>query len=137
MNCLRGKDARPEKLGPAPLPGAPPQREGTRGAPKRPPLFVAVFGAAALWSVSSGASAGAACDATVDRAALQAVNKIPVIGQTSVLGRPFTIDGRILRVEVDVFGPQSQVYAVDVTIDSMCRVLALSTRLESESEAPR
>jgi len=100
----------------------------------------ATFGlalSAAAFITASFASAGAACDATVDRAALQAVNKIPVIGQTSVLGQPFAIDHGVLRVEVDVFGPQSQVYEVGVTIDSACRVLATSTRLESESESPR
>ena len=103
------------------------------GAVKRLPLFVAILSAATFSSALSAASA--ACDATVDRAALQAVNKIPVIGQTSVLGTPFTIDRGVLRVEVDVFGPQSQVYDIDVTIDSS--VLATSTRLESESESPR
>jgi hypothetical protein len=103
------------------------------GAAKR--LFVAILSAATFSSALSAASA--ACDATVDRAALQAVNKIPVIGQTSVLGQPFTIDRGILRVEVDVFGPQSEVYEVDATIDSTCRVPATSTRLESESESPR
>jgi len=77
------------------------------------------------------------CVRTVDQAALQAVNRIPVIGQTTALGRPFAIEPAVLRVEVDVFGPQSQVYAVDVMIDSACRVLAASTRLESESESPR
>jgi hypothetical protein len=100
----------------------------------------ATFGlalSAAAFIPASFASAGAACDATADRAALEAVNKIPVIGQTTVLGSPFAIDRGILRIEVDVFGPQSQVYAVDVTIDSACRVLAASTRLESESESPR
>ena len=105
------------------------------GAAKRLPLFVAILSAATFSSALSAASA--ACDATVDRAALQAVNKIPVIGQTSVLGTPFTIDHGVLRVEVDVFGPQSQVYEVDVTIDSACRVLAASTRLDAESESPR
>jgi|SRR5271170_2906268 hypothetical protein len=105
------------------------------GAAKRLPLFVAILSAATFSSALSAASA--ACDATVDRAALQAVNKIPMIGQTSVLGQPFTIDRGVLRAEVDVFGPQSQVYAVDVTIDSACRVLPTSTRLESESESTR
>jgi hypothetical protein len=114
---------------------SPQEGKGRGGAAKRLPLFVAIWTAAAFSPVLSAASA--ACDATVDRAALQAVNKIPVIGQTSVLGTPFTIDRGVLRVEVDVFGPQSQVYEVDVTIDSACRVLATSTRLESESESPR
>jgi hypothetical protein len=105
------------------------------GAAKRTPVIVSILSVAAFSAVSSGATT--ACDATVDRAALQAVNKIPVIGQTSVLGTPFTIDRGVLRVEVDVFGPQSQVYAVDVTIDSARRVLATSTRLDSESESPQ
>jgi hypothetical protein len=120
-------------------------RTGREGAAKMRSLFGAIWSAAAFSSVLIGAlfisasfaSASAACDATVNRAAWQAVNKIPVIGQTSVLGQPFTIDRGVLRVKVDVFGPQSQVYDVDVKIDSDCRVLAATTRLDSESESPR
>ena len=130
---FRGKGARSERLGPTPHPGLRPQGKGRRA---RAATFCLALGAVALVPASF-ASADAPCDATVNRAALHAVNRIPVIGQTTVLGRPFTIDRGVLRVEVDVFGPQSQVYAVDVTIDSACRVLATSTRLESESESPR
>ncbi len=78
-----------------------------------------------------------ACAKIVDQASLKAVNRIPVIGQTLVLGRPFASERGVLRVEVEVFGPQTQIYAVDVTIDSACRVLATSTRLESEAEPAR
>jgi hypothetical protein len=121
------------------------ERTGQGGAAKRRPFFHVILSASAFSSVLLGAvfisasfaSASAACDATVNRAALQAVNKIPVIGQTTVLGQPFTIDPGVLRVEVDVFGPQSQVYDVDIRIDSDCRVLAATTRLDSESESPR
>jgi hypothetical protein len=129
---MTGETMAPET---APTRRSPQGRRGRAGAAKRLPLFVAILSAATFRSALSAASA--ACDAAVDRAALQAVNKIPVIGQTSVLGQPFTIDRGVLRAEVDVFGPQNQVYAVDVTIDSACRMLPTSTRLESESESPR
>ena len=75
-----------------------------------------------------------ACIRTVDQAFLQAVNRIPVIGQTTVLGRPFAVEPGVWRAEVEVFGPQTQIYEVDVAIDRACRVLATSTRLESEAE---
>lgn len=83
------------------------------------------------------AQIGEVCARIADEASLKAVNRIPVIGQTTVLGRPFEFKPGVLRVEVEVFGPQTQVYAVDVAIDRACRVLATSTRLESEAEPIR
>ena len=92
---------------------------------------------AALFSSAGFAGTRDGCTKIVNAAALRAVDRIPVIGQTTALGSPFAIEPGVLRVEVEVFGPQTQVYAVDVTIDDACNVLATSTRLESEQEAPR
>jgi hypothetical protein len=101
------------------------------------PLSVAAVVLSALCSSPGLAAMSEDCARTVDQASLQAVNRIPVIGQTTVLGRPFAIEPGVLRVEVEVFGPQTQLYAVDVAIDSACRVLATSTRLESEANPAR
>ena len=68
----------------------------------------------------------------VDRAALQAVDKTLPIGQTMVLGQPVAVRPGVLRLEVEVFGPETLVYEVDATIDSACNVLAASTRLGSK-----
>jgi hypothetical protein len=92
---------------------------------------------AGLFAPASFARMNGNCAKIVDAAALRAVERIPVIGQTTAFGSPFAIEPDVLRVEVDVFGPQTQIYAVDVTVDSECNVLATSTRLESEQEAPR
>ena len=100
------------------------------------PAAAALLGAA-MCSAPSLAQVSPDCVGAVDRAAVAAVNHIPVIGQTTAHGSPFALKPGVLRVEVDVFGPQSQVYAVDVSIDSACRVLATSARLESEAEFPR
>jgi hypothetical protein len=102
------------------------------------PIFaVAAVLSAAICGSASYAEADGGCAKVVDAAALRAVNRIPVIGQTSARGSPFMIKPGVMRVGVEVFGPQTQIYAVDVTIDDACRVLATSTRLESQSENPR
>jgi hypothetical protein len=98
---------------------------------------LAVLLSAAMGNSPALAGISEACAKIADQASLNTVNRIPVIGQTMVLGRPFAIKQGVLRVEVEVFGPQTQVYAVDVTIDRSCRVLATSTRLESEAEPAR
>jgi len=101
------------------------------------PLFATAVVLSGLCSSLCWAGIGEDCIRTVNQASLDAVNRIPVIGQTTALGRPFAIEPGVLRVEVEVFGPQTQVYAVDVAIDSACRVLATSTRLESEANPAR
>jgi hypothetical protein len=87
---------------------------------------------AAICSSASCASISDGCTKIVDRAALQAVERTLPIGQTMVLGRPFAVEPGVLRLEVEVFGPETLVYEVDTTIDSSCRVLEASTRLESK-----
>jgi len=53
------------------------------------------------------------------------------IGQIMVVGDPTVLDPRLLRITVRVFGPRTEIYAVDVTTDDACNVLSASTRLET------
>jgi hypothetical protein len=71
------------------------------------------------------------CVARVNEAALTAMARTNPIGQTMVVGDPAVFDPRLLRVTVRVFGPRTEIYAVDVAIDHACRVLSASTRLET------
>jgi len=71
------------------------------------------------------------CVARVNQAALTAMARTNPIGQTMVVGDPVVFDPRLLRVTVRVFGPRTEIYAVDVAIDHVCRVLSASTRLET------
>jgi hypothetical protein len=99
------------------------------------PVSVATALVSAVLCASPGmAQMSERCAGIVTQASVRAVGRTPVIGQTIALGRPFAIEPGVLRAEVEVFGPQTQLYEVDVTIDSACRVLAATTRLESQSE---
>ena len=71
------------------------------------------------------------CIPTAKNAALDVIARTPAIGQTTVFGTPYAIEPNKLRVEVDVFGPQSLVYRVDVTLGQACTVLAASAELEN------
>ena len=86
---------------------------------------------AALITSASDARTSGACVPAADRAAVAAVVRTPALGQVTVSGSPYAIAPNALRVEVRVFGTQTLVYAVDVKLDSACRVLATSARLES------
>ena len=101
-----------------------------------------LFAGAALLSAAMCSGPGLAgmsadCAAIVSNASLQAVSRAPVIGQTIARGRPLAIEPSVMRAEVEVFGPQTQIYEVDVAIDRECHVLATSTRLESEAVPAR
>ena len=72
-----------------------------------------------------------ACVARVDKAALKAMNGAQPLGQMQIYGAPAVFDPHLLRVEVNVFGARTEIYAVDLTIDDACNVIAASTRLES------
>jgi len=85
----------------------------------------------AFSSSASFARIGDDCTRTVDHAALQAVGRTLPIGQTTISGQPVRIAPGVLRVEVEVFGPQTLIYAVDATVDQACNVVATSARLES------
>lgn len=77
------------------------------------------------------------CAAVVAQAGLDAIERTRPIGQTHVFGSPFAFTPSLQRVEVDVAGPQTLIYEVDVTIDASCKVLATSARLESGSSLMR
>jgi len=93
--------------------------------------------ALAAFAVLAGATADAFskpmadCIPTAKHAALDVIAKTPAIGQMTVFGTPFAIEPDKLRIEVDVFGPQSLVYRVDVTLDQACTVLATTAELEN------
>ena len=72
-----------------------------------------------------------ACVPAAERAALVAVDRTPAIGQTYVAGSPFAVQPRVLRVEVDVFGPQSLVYRADVTLNEACEATSTDLTLEN------
>jgi hypothetical protein len=72
-----------------------------------------------------------ACVARVDKAALQAMNRTQALGQLQIVGPPTVFSPNLLRVEVNAVAARTEIYAVDLTIDNACNVLAASTRLES------
>jgi hypothetical protein len=70
------------------------------------------------------------CNAVVRAAAVKAVDKTEPLGQTFVLGQPVLLPGHVLRLEVEVFGSQTETYAVDVKVNDACQVVATSSSLE-------
>jgi hypothetical protein len=71
------------------------------------------------------------CVARVNKAALQAMNRVGPLGQMQIFGAPTSFGPYLKRVEVRVFGGRTDIYAVDVTIDNACNILGVSTRLET------
>jgi hypothetical protein len=95
-------------------------------------LAAAGFAAPAAHAFSFGtAKMAPACVATVNKAALQAMTRTSPLGQMQIWGDPAVFDPDLVRVTVRVFGPQTEIYAVDVAIDDACRVLSASTRLDT------
>ena len=80
---------------------------------------------------ASLATPSGACLAVVNRAAQQAVEKSPWIGQATAAGAPYAVGPGVLRASVGLFGPQSALFSVDVAIDAACHVLSTSIILES------
>jgi hypothetical protein len=103
----------------------------------RPALVLAAAFGMVACNETGPAEPIAGCRTVVERAALDAVDRTRPIGQTHVFGSPFAIAPGMQRIEVDVFGAEWLVYAVDVTIDPSCKVLATSARLESGRNDPR
>ncbi len=101
------------------------------GETMTPLAVIGVAVGAAAFSSPSLARTISACVPSAERAALAAVEKTPAIGQETIYGSPYVASPGVLRVEVDVFGPQSINYNVDVTLDGACNVLATSTTLEN------
>lgn len=71
------------------------------------------------------------CVARVNKAALQAMKRTRPLGQMMIASLPAAFGPHLLRVEVGVYGARTEMYAVDVTIDSACKILGASTRLET------
>jgi hypothetical protein len=94
-----------------------------------------VSGAAtlALALLQGAALAGSrgACNAAVNEAAVEAVDRSPWIGQASAVGDPFVLRPGVLRARVGLFGPQSAFFDVDVSVDAGCNVRSTSIRLDS------
>ena len=86
---------------------------------------------AVLLCPASFAAASSACLAVVSRAAQQAVERTPWIGQATAVGAPFALTAHVLRASVTLFGPQSAIFSVDVGVDAACNVLSTSVLLES------
>ncbi len=93
-------------------------------------VIAAAFAAAGL------GSAGLAkplhdCIPAAERAGTALIERGPAIGQVYVSGTAFAVEPRKLRFEVDVFGPQTFVYRVDVTLDAACNVQDIDTWLQN------
>ena len=71
------------------------------------------------------------CVATINQAALQAVNRTRPLGQTTIVGSPTSFGPHLKRVEVRVFGGRTEIYDVDVRIDDACNILGVSTRRQT------
>ncbi len=94
-----------------------------------------IFAAAAVCSAGLS-SAGLAkpihdCIPAAERAGTALIERGPAIGQVYVSGTAFAVEPRKLRFEVDVFGPQTFVYRVDVTLDAACNVQDIDTWLQN------
>jgi hypothetical protein len=90
---------------------------------------------AVVWSIGTSGSASFAqtninCSAVVRAAAVTEVDKTEPLGQSFVLGQPVLLPGHVLRLEVEVFGSQTETYAVDVKINDACQVVSTSSNLE-------
>ncbi|MGO9419180.1 hypothetical protein [Roseiarcus sp.] len=72
------------------------------------------------------------CVASVDSAALKAMERTGPLGQIYVHGDPVSLGPNHLRVEVDEF--PGGVYDVDVNIDRNCHVLSVSTEQETPEQ---
>jgi hypothetical protein len=87
----------------------------------------------AAFSSAAGAKTAPDCVARVNKAALQAMNRTNPLGQMQIFGSPISFGPHLKRVEIDVYGARTEMYAVDVTIDNACNILAASTRLETNA----
>jgi len=93
-------------------------------------LFVTAVALGAVWINSEGlAQPLGACVPSAREAAQALIERGPAIGQVTSPGSAFTVGPRKLRFEVDVFGPQTFVYRVDVTVDQACRATDFDTWL--------
>jgi hypothetical protein len=94
-------------------------------------ILISAVSAVAAFSSVSVAKTGPDCAARINKAALQAMNRTKPLGQMQIVGSPISFSPHLKRVEVGVYGARTEMYAVDVTIDSACNILEASTRLET------
>ena len=101
---------------------------GRRGAiPVSAALTVAALSSACMPEIRTDPD----CVARVNKAALHAMKRTRPLGQMMISSLPASFGPHLLRVEVGVYGARTEMYAVDVTIDSACNVLGATTRLET------
>ena len=98
---------------------------------KRLPLIAAVLGAAGV-SPACLAKPIHDCVPAAERAATALIERGPAIGQVYVSGTAAAVDPGKLRFEVDIFGPQTFVYRVDVSVDAACNVQNIDTWLQND-----
>jgi hypothetical protein len=92
-------------------------------------LLLLAAAAASILSVPALAAPVGACAPAARQAAVAHIENGPAIGQVTSPGSAFTLDPHRLRFEVDVFGPQTYVYRVDVTVDGRCNATDFDTQL--------
>ncbi len=91
-------------------------------------VIAAALGAVGIYS-DGLASPLDACVPSARKAAIALIERGPAIGQVTSPGTAFAVNPRKLRFEVDVFGPQTYVYRVDVTVDEACNATDFDTWL--------
>ena len=92
-----------------------------------------LIAAAGLASCAIASEAGAkplqACIPAARNAAVALIERGPAIGQVTSPGSAVAAGPHKLRYEVDIFGPQTYVYRVDVTVDEACNAIDFDTWL--------
>ena len=78
----------------------------------------------------------AACIPSARNAAMALIERGPAIGQVTSPGSAFELNPHKLRFEVDVFGPQTFIYRVDVTFDRRCNATDFDTQLLNNPYGP-
>src|SRR5271165_3385446 len=93
--------------------------------------LLAIAAALGVVGMQSGSLAKplTACIPSGRNAAIAVIEKGPAIGQVYSPGAAFAVDPHKLRYEVDIFGPQTYVYSVTVTLDDACNATDFDTWL--------
>ena len=93
--------------------------------------LLAIAAALGFVGINSATLAGPVdtCIPSARKAAIALIERGPAIGQVYSPGSAFAVDPHKLRFEVDIFGPQTYVYRVDVTVDNACNATDFDTWL--------
>src|SRR5271165_929559 len=91
-------------------------------------VIAAALGVVAIHSESLAKSL-TACIPSGRNAAIALIERGPAIGQVYSPGTAFASGAHQLRYEVDIFGPQTYVYSVTVTLDDACNATDFDTWL--------